>query len=227
MLQPFEPLKMMYVQKLIQLKKTYLVSQTYDRAVDHFSDTAKTAILFSDYADEGPAQIHLNAVKHDKYAAIMNLKKQEHYNKLMQLMAAESKYDLYWAVVRSTADLEKRINMNYKEKMRAYIKYNTNWVIGGDETIKPAISVIFGELFITLKYGGQTLKIKFSDIERAYDFREDFNKKTIEELSRLLSDKEEQWFETNQDVIDNNARLKEEILYIKNLLEFRNQNSSN
>jgi len=166
MLQPFEPLKLMYVQKLIQLKKYYLVSQTYNRAIDHFSDQQKTSLLFSDYDAEGQAHIHLNAVRHDKYAAIIDLRKPDHYKKITEMMQADSKYLPFWAVVRSTADLEKRINMNYKDNMRAYIRKHTTWRIGGEETIKPAIAVIYGELFITLKYAGQTLKIKFSDIEK-------------------------------------------------------------
>ena len=166
MLQPFEPLKLMYLQKLIQLKKFYLVSQTYKRAVNHFDGEQKTSLLFSDYDAEGQAQIHLNAIRHDKYAAILDLRKPEHYHKIADMLKAGSKYLPFWAVVRSTPDLEKRINMNYKDNMRVYIRDHTTWRIGGDETIKPAIAVIFGELFITLKYAGQTLKIKFSDIEK-------------------------------------------------------------
>ncbi|HMC85463.1 MAG TPA: hypothetical protein VKI61_08050 [Chitinophagaceae bacterium] len=166
MLQPFEPMKMMYLQKLVQLKKYWLVSQRYNRTIDHFPDQLKVSILFSDYDAEGHAQIHLNAVRHDKYAAIIDLRKPEHYKKITDMMQAESIYQPFWAVVRSTSDLEKGVNMSYKDKMRAYIARNTTWRIGGDETIKPAIAVIFGELFITLKYAGQTLKIKFSDIEK-------------------------------------------------------------
>ena len=166
MLQPFEPLKLIYLQKLIQLKKYYLVSQTYNRATENFFDQQKISLLFSDYDAEGQAQIHLNAVRHDKYAAILDLRKPDHYKKIVEMMQADSKYLPYWAVVKRTADLEKQINMHYKDNMKAYIRQHTTWRIGGDETIRPAIAVIFGELFITLKYAGQTLKIKFSDIEK-------------------------------------------------------------
>lgn len=44
---------------------------------------------------------------------------------------------------------------------------NTTWRIGGDETIRPQLSVIFGELFIFLKRGAQVLRVKFEDIENA------------------------------------------------------------
>ncbi len=223
MLQPFEPLKLIYLQKLVQLRKFLLVSQTYHRAADHFTGTAKQHLLFSDYSDEGLAKIHFNAVRHDKYAAILDLRKPAHYNKIADMLTTDSQYLPFWAVVRSTADLEKRINTAYKDNMRAYIKQHTTWRIGGGETIKPALAVIFGELFITLKYAGQTLKIKFSDIEEPHDFREDINKKSTGELTGLLLQKEEEWMETNQDVMNANTKLKEEILYIKTLLEFRSK----
>ncbi len=166
MLQPFEPLKLIYLQKLVQLKKYWLVSQSYARAADQLTGLEKTGILLSDYDAAGQAQIHLNAVRHDPYAAIIDTRKPAHYKKITDMLTAESDYLPFWAVVKSTKELEQQINLQYKDNMKAYIKNNTTWRIGGGETIRPSIAVIFGELFITLKYGGQTLKIKFSDIEK-------------------------------------------------------------
>jgi len=105
-------------------------------------------------------------VRHDAYAAMLDLRKPLHYNKLTAMCKPGNRFEPFWAVVKSTADLEKKINLGYKDQLRAYIKKHTTWRIGGSETIKPSIAVIFGELFITLKYAGQTLKVKFSDIEK-------------------------------------------------------------
>ncbi|MEP7278372.1 MAG: hypothetical protein ABI813_07005 [Bacteroidota bacterium] len=166
MLQPFEPMKLGYIQKLVKLKKHFLVSQTYNRYAGCFSDEDKIGVLFSEYDAEGQAQIHLNAVRHDKYASIIDLRKPKHYKRIVEMMQPRSEYFAFWAVVSNTADLEKRINLTYKDNMKAYITKHTTWRIGGEETIRPAIAVIFGELFITLKYAGQTLKVAFSDIEK-------------------------------------------------------------
>ena len=166
LLQPFEPLKLVYLQKLVQLKKTFLVSQTFQRAAEHIADSEKINLLFSDYAEHGPAKIHFNAVRHDQYAAIIDLTRETHYKKITDMLRADSRFCPYWAVVKSADGLEKQINARYKDQMRTYIRKHTTWRIGGEETIKPAIAVIFGELFITLKYAGQTLKVKFSDIEK-------------------------------------------------------------
>ena len=44
---------------------------------------------------------------------------------------------------------------------------NTTWRIGGEETIRPQLSVIFGEIFIFLKRGAQELRVKFEEIEKS------------------------------------------------------------
>ncbi len=56
------------------MKKFYLVSQTYTRGFDHFTEEHKADILVTDYDDPGLAKIHFNAVPHDKYAAIIDLR---------------------------------------------------------------------------------------------------------------------------------------------------------
>ena len=85
MFQPFELFKPEYVQKLINLNKIYLVSQTYTRAFDHFEET-KTCLLFTDYDQKGLAEIHLSAVRADKYASIIDLTKPFNGNAEQQLL---------------------------------------------------------------------------------------------------------------------------------------------
>ena len=166
MLQPFEIFKPGYLDKLIALNKKWLVTQTYKRSVDHFADEKKIALLLSDYDDPGLAKVHLSAVKNDRYAAIIDLDKPAHKTKLTEMLSPDSKYQLFWAAVKSRKELEDRINIGYKDQMRRYISFHTNWRIDRNTIIKPSIEVTFGELFITLKYGSQTLRIKFEEIEK-------------------------------------------------------------
>lgn len=167
MLQPFQLFKSIYLNKLIKLKKRYLVTQTYKRATDHFADDNKTDILITDYDDAGQAKIHYNAIKTDKYRAIIDLEKPEHLAKIKEMMQEGSAYRLYWAVVESAKGLEKIINDKYKDHLRRYITKNTNWRVKGDTTLQPTLQISFGELFIVLKYGNQTLRVKFEEIERS------------------------------------------------------------
>lgn len=166
MLQPFELFKPIYIDRLTGLKKRYLVSQSYSRGFNHLDDEHKTNILLSDYDLLGAANIHLNAVKHDQYAAILDLEKPKHKTKLAEMLEPGSKYRVYWAIVKSKKELEGRINGNYKDHMRKYITLHTNWRIDRDTSLTPSIQVTFGELFIILKYGNQTLRIKFEELEK-------------------------------------------------------------
>ena len=167
MLQPFEPFKEIYLNKLPELKKRYLVSQTYIRAFDHFADEHKTNLLLTDYGDLPTAKTHLNAVRKDKYGAIIDLEYPGHRQKLIEMMAPDSPYNLFWAVVRSVKELETQIDAKYKEHMRRYIETRTNWQIGRDTTLRPSVQVIFGELFIILKYNREVRKVKFEEIENS------------------------------------------------------------
>lgn len=166
MLQPFELFRPMYLPKLVSLGKMFLVTQTYTRAMDQFSEEKKINILVSDYDDLGLARVHLNAVKHDKFAAILSLDKPAHKNKLIELMHANSKYHVFWAIVKSGKELEERVNTKYRDHMRKYIMLHTNWRLDRNTSMRPTIQVTFGELYIILKHGSETLRIKFEDIER-------------------------------------------------------------
>ena len=167
MLQPFELLKPVHLNRLIELKKNYLVSQTYKRAHDPFSEEQQIDLLFSDYDDIGLAKGHFQALRGDRFAAIIDLQKTEHCAKLKEMLAPESGYRLFWAVVRSKKELEDRITGKYKDHMKRYIQRNTSWRINRNTTIFPQLQVIYGELFIILKYGSETRRITFEELEKS------------------------------------------------------------
>jgi hypothetical protein len=166
MFQPFEFFKPEYINRLIRMDKIYLISQTYDKAFDHF-EARKTGILLTDYDQLGLAQIHYSAAKNDKYASIIDLTNQKHKSKILEMMHPDSEYRLYWAIVKSIDDVKKRLDLKYKDNIRRYIMKQTTWRIDASEAIRPSLQVIYGELFIILKRGNQTLRVKFEDIEKA------------------------------------------------------------
>ena len=166
MFQPFERFKTEYIERLIRMDKIYLVSQSYNKAIDHFEDP-KQNILFTDYDQPGLAQIHYSAVRNDKYASMINLKNPKHKLKVTEMLADDSEYKVYWAIVKSIDEIKKRMNLKYSSHIRRYIQNNTTWRIGADETIRPSLQVVYGELFIVLKRRNQTLRIKFDEIENS------------------------------------------------------------
>lgn len=167
MFQPFEIFKPLYLKRLISLKKVYVVTQTYNGGNDNLVTENKTNILLTDYDDIGLANIHKTAVKKDKYASVIQLTNEKHYKKLEEMLKEDSPYKLYWSVIKDLDNIKRRIDVKYKDNIRRYIQKNTTWRIGGDETIRPQLSVIFGELFIFLKRGEQELRVKFEEIEKS------------------------------------------------------------
>ncbi len=129
--------------------------------------TGKVPLLLTEYDDLGLAKIHLNALKADKLAAIINLGLDIHKEKLEEMTGDGSKYFLYWNMVRDSEAIKKNLDKNYSLYIKRYIDKNTNWRISRDSTIISNLEVVFGQLFVTLKHGSQQIKVKFEDIERS------------------------------------------------------------
>jgi hypothetical protein len=51
--------------------------------------------------------------------------------------------------------------------MKRYIEARTNWRISADIVLRPHLHLVFGELFITLKCGDKTLRVRLEEIETA------------------------------------------------------------
>ncbi|MDE3251804.1 MAG: hypothetical protein KGO92_03290 [Bacteroidota bacterium] len=166
MFNPFLKFELTYIDRLLRLDKRYLVTQTYTRADDHFGDDRKTNLLLSDYADLDYARIHKDALK-DPFAAIIDLKKNVHREKLVSMLCADAAYVLWWAVIKDPKEMEHRMNQQYAPQIRRLIRTQTDWRVGSDEVIKPKLACIFGELFLILKRGGQVLRVKWEDLEKS------------------------------------------------------------
>ena len=166
MMQPFEILKPAYLQRLITMRKNYLVTQTYTRGFDHFAETHPIDILVTDYEDLKYAQVHFNAVRSDKYASIIHLDDPVHQNKLAEMIAGD-KYAVYWSVIKSSDDIKRRLDSHFKDHVRRYIQKNTTWRISSDATVTTKFEVIFGELFLIIQYNSETKRIKFDVIEKS------------------------------------------------------------
>src|SRR6201995_4662693 len=114
----------------------------------------------------GDAKLHVNAVKKDRYAAIIDMENPAHRKKMQEILAPGSGYRMFFAVVRSARELENLVNRKYKDKLRNYVNKQTDWRVSHDAIVKPMIQLSFGELFVVLKHKNQHIRIKFEEIER-------------------------------------------------------------
>lgn len=165
MLQPFELFLPVYLERLIKLNKIYLVTQTNNRGNEPGNDAQKINILVSAYEVLNEAEMHINAIKADKNASLIYLDNPLLKNKLDEMLHGE-KYIVYWNELKNKEELDKMVDSTYNEQIKKYIKRNSSWRIGADETITTTYDVTFGELYITLIYNDQQLKVKFEEIEK-------------------------------------------------------------
>ena len=168
MLHIFEPFKSIYLPGLTKQNRFYLVCQSYHR---HLGNTAtaetKPGLLISCYENADMAKTHAQALTNDPFAAVIDLHKPVHRGKMQDLLTSDSKYQVFIAVITNNTAVEDRVNRLYRAHMKRYVEARTNWRISAGTTLQPHLHLVFGELFITLKYGNKTLRVKFEEIEKA------------------------------------------------------------
>ena len=144
----------------------YLVSQTFRPGVDMFTED-RQVLMFCHYSDLGFAQIHLQAVRADRYAAIIDLEKERHLAKVMEMLEPGSPYLVFSNLVRDSQAVAELLDKQYAHSLRRYIERHTTWRIPGNGGLRPKMQLIFGELFVVVRYGSQHLRVKFEEIESA------------------------------------------------------------
>ncbi|RYY60164.1 MAG: hypothetical protein EOO05_10820 [Chitinophagaceae bacterium] len=165
MLNPYVKFQLKMIPGLREMNRRYLVSQQNVHATHAFGDDASVAILLSDYDDLGLARIHFNALT-DQYRAIIDLEREVHRKKLLEMLEPGSKYRVFAAFTDDIKKLEKRLNDRYSKSIRNYVAQHTKWRVGADRTITPKLQLVFGELFVILKYSGQEIRFKLADLDR-------------------------------------------------------------
>jgi hypothetical protein len=166
MFNPFIRFEQRFIDAFRKSKERYLVSQVYERAIEKFEDKRKVGLLLTKYSDLNQATVHFQAIKEDKYAAIIDLEKEVHRNKIIDLVSAQSKYVVFSNLVGEISATEKMLTKKYADSIKRYITRFTNWRIGSDKTIYPKMDIVFGELFVTLNYNNEKIRIKLAELEK-------------------------------------------------------------
>jgi hypothetical protein len=167
MLNPFERFQRRFIEAFRKAGKSYLVSQTFEAGRDHFADPGKKYILFSHYGNLSQSQIHLSALQGDRYAAIIDLEKEKHREKVLDMLKVDSDWVVFSCLIASKEAVEKRLNAKYEKNLRRYVEKNTHWRIGSGKIMQPQLDIAFGELFIILKYGSEQIRITLAELDKS------------------------------------------------------------
>jgi hypothetical protein len=163
---PFEKLTHALIHAFRKKGKRWLVSQTLQLANTDPELLTKTLILTTHYDDKGLAWVHHQAVMDDRYASMIDLEREIHRKQLDDIITNDSKYILFSSLIRNRERVEKQVTELYKEKYWRYLQQHSKAGISPSKSLRPSLQLIFGELFVVLKYGAETLRTKLSDIEK-------------------------------------------------------------
>lgn len=142
-----------------------LVSQTFRAGVDMFTEERRV-LMFSHYNDMGFAQIHLQAIRTDPFAYIVDLRREKHLAKVREILAPGSPYLVFSKRVRDERAVEQFADRQYAHKQRRYLDRHIDWKISKSAHLRPKLQLIFGELFVVLKYQSQQLRVRLEEIDR-------------------------------------------------------------
>jgi len=165
LLNPFEKLSPDLITAFRKKGKRWLVSQTMTLRAAQALGESKIFLLMSHYDDQGMATVHLKAVTNDKFAALIDLEKNIHRQQIEKILAVDSPYIVYSSLIRNKETVTRMISERYKEKYHRYIQQHAQSGISTHKSLRPSLQLIFGELFVILKYGSETLRTRLSEIE--------------------------------------------------------------
>ena len=163
---PFEPLTPVLLASLRKKGKRWLVSQTMDLSSNNPLSDSKIFLLMTHYEDQGMATVHLKAVLEDKYASLIDLEKEVHRRQLEKILSKDSRYIVYSSLITNKERAEKMASELYKEKYWKFIQQHSRAGITPNKHLRPSIQLIFGEIFVVLKYGSETMRTRLSEIEK-------------------------------------------------------------
>ncbi len=166
MFQPFVLFKPAFIERLINLKRIYVVSQFYNFTNYDIGADIKTNIILSDYDDLSLAKGHVRTLPQDKFAAVIDLGNKSHIAKLNQMLLPSSDYCIYWSSLYNRQDLKRRIDTQYSSAIDYYLKHYTDWKEQVDQKIYKDVKVMNGELYVTVTSKTQSIELKFREIAR-------------------------------------------------------------
>ncbi|MEJ7626829.1 MAG: hypothetical protein WKF35_08200 [Ferruginibacter sp.] len=163
MFNPLYPFTPEVLQQTVKRGCSYFVRNTWPPAADHFEDGIKGYFLISHYDDLSQANAHFNSISNDPHRFLYEWNDPAHRERLEKAAHKPAGYRIYSTYFYP--DYKKKITKNIREKINRYMYRNTDWKPGSGETVHIDLYLQFGLLYLTMKYAGQELKIKFADIE--------------------------------------------------------------
>lgn len=163
MFNPLAPLSPELLDKFIGEDYRYFTRQTFLRAREPFNDAIKAYFLICHYDDEFRAREHFDTLKDDPNRFLYDWQNEEHQQKLRAAATQPAGYKIYANVF--LPDWERHLTDRIVNQMKLFVR-SLGWKPKREEGLHPVFYPHFGDVFVSIKFRGQEVKVNFEEIEK-------------------------------------------------------------
>ncbi|MEO7769001.1 MAG: hypothetical protein ABIS01_16340 [Ferruginibacter sp.] len=151
------------LESMIQKDVVHFVRSTYKRGKMPDEENFKDSFLISHYHNSAEAEMHFNAVPHDRNRFLYDAAKPEHLEKLRMAASQPGGYRIFSKII--IPEIENTVTKIYRENTKRYLYKNTHWDLKGRVRITPFLYFQLGELYARITHQGDKIIVKFEDLE--------------------------------------------------------------
>ena len=148
---------------LIESGHRYFVRQSYPRGKSPFDGKTKESFLITPYRGFSDVNPHFQAIKFDARKYVYQIDYPEELKKLYAAAGQPDGYKIYVSLLR---ERRWRPSITLAPKIKSYLRANSKWKPDRNEEVRVSLFIQFGELFLTLQYRTQEIKVPLSDIDK-------------------------------------------------------------
>lgn len=164
MFNPLFAFELPVLEKLVESGHQYFVRQSYPRGKRVTDSDIKHSFLISHYSDLEKAQQHFSVIKNDPYAFLYLWEDEDHRKKLRLAASKPEGYKLFASLLHP--QWQAMLTDILKGKIRYYIEKELKWRPGRSDKVVPSFFLQYGELFVTLRWSMNEVRVNFDDIEK-------------------------------------------------------------
>ena len=163
MFNPFAPFDPRLLEKFRAKGVKAFVKQTYERGKSRLDGNNITAYLLIHYENPSMARQYYQAIQADPGRRLFRMDDPAEYQELHSLLNKPSNFRFFTALILK--DANEKAKKLLDKQIRAYITYRTDWQPPRSADISFNLEMVFGELYVQLKYRDHEIKIKLSELE--------------------------------------------------------------
>ena len=162
MFNPSYPFTRELLDSMLAKEVPFFVRSTYNRG---FVNGLKGSFLISHYHSKSDAERHFNSIRQDKNRFLYDAANPEHVEKLKVEASELPEYKVFSILIAHGKDEE--ATKLFRHHTARYLRANTNWSLTGHVKIFPKLYFQLGEVYVRISNEGQTITLKFEDIENS------------------------------------------------------------